>query len=182
MPVVESSTKLSDKSIAIPFKGKLFPLVVRYSPVISSRTLLKENNLEITISQSSAPGFNFSLIESQVENWLKAQARRSFCEEVEKQSQKYGFKYNDVSIKDTRSRWGSCSSRGNLNFNWRLVMAPDEILKYVVTHETAHLSHLNHSADFWQLVEQRFPGCQNAKNWLKIHGASLMNWKFQASS
>lgn len=172
-------TKLS-KSIAVPFRGKLLSLVVRYSPVISGRTMLKENNIEITLSQSAAANFNYSLIEPQIENWLKAQARRSFCEEVEKQSQAYGFKYKDVSIKDTRSRWGSCSARGNLNFNWRLVMAPDEILKYVVTHETAHLSHLNHSADFWQLVEKRFPGCQNAKNWLKLNGASLMNWKFKA--
>jgi len=178
--VAESSTKLSDKILSIPFKGKSLPIVVRYSPVISNRTFLRNDNIEITLAQSSAlKECSFDLIRPQIESWLKAQARRSFCEEVERQSHLFGFKYKEVSIKDTRSRWGSCSSKGNLNFNWRLVMAPDEILKYVVTHETAHLSHLDHSADFWQLVEKRFPGCQKAKNWLRMNGASLMNWKLQ---
>lgn len=173
-------TKLSDISTSVIFKGRPFRVIIRYSPVISSRTMLKNENLEVTLAQSAANSGNLShIVSSQIENWLRAQARRAFCEEVERQSRMFGFKYNDVSIKDTRSRWGSCSAKGNLNFNWRLVMAPEEILNYVVVHETAHLSHLDHSEDFWNLVGKRFPAYQNAKNWLRINGASLMNWNFQ---
>ncbi len=176
-------TKLSDNLNLVLFKGRPLKVSIRYSPVIPCRTMLKNEYLEVTLQQSASIKGNLkSQIAMQIENWLKAQARRSFCEEVERQSHIFGFKYNDVSIKDTRSRWGSCSAKGNLNFNWRLVMAPEEILNYVVVHETAHLSHLDHSEDFWNLVGKRFPAYQKAKNWLRMNGASLMNWKFQPSS
>ncbi len=118
-------------------------------------------------------------VTDQVNGWLKAQARRALCEEVEKQKALFGFAYKSVSVKDTRSRWGSCSARGNLNFSWRLIMAPENVLSYVVTHETAHLQHLDHSGDFWNLVKQRCPAFQTAKGWLKQNGASLMNWEFR---
>lgn len=173
-------TKLSDITLpeAIPFKGKLLSVKADRTPFSFSRVALRNDVLQLSLS--SLPENNLAIAEhiiAQIQAWLKSQARRAFCEEVEKQRQRFGFNYKAVAIKDTRSRWGSCSSQGNLNFSWRLIMAPDEILNYVVTHETAHLSYLNHSSDFWSLVRQRCPDFQNAKSWLQKHGASLMNWK-----
>ena len=78
-----------------------------------------------------------------------------------------------ISMRDTRSRWGSCSRAGNLNFSWRLVMAPENVLDYVVAHEVAHLRELNHSARFWTLVDTLCPDVKDARWWLRTHGAAL---------
>lgn len=174
-------TKLSEPKLpAIPFRGELLPARALFSPFASSRIFYRQNQLQISISALVAKDktLKFYLVQ-QVNAWLKAQARRAFCEEVECQKQQHGFAYKAVSLKDTRSRWGSCSSMGNLNFNWRLIMAPPSVLSYVVTHETAHLQHLNHSGDFWKLVSVRCPNYQHAKSWLQTNGASLMNWKLK---
>ena len=69
------------------------------------------------------------------------------------------FRYGDVRIKNQRTSWGSCSSKKNLNFNWRLVTLPPELCDYVILHELAHTVHLNHSADFWAFLERLAPGC-----------------------
>lgn len=83
-----------------------------------------------------------------------------------------------ISVRDTRSRWGSCSSTGNLNFSWRLVFAPREVMEYVVAHEVAHLRHMNHSQNFWNLVECLCPDYEVAKEWLRLHGKHL--YRFNA--
>lgn len=179
-PGAVSLTKLSEIELptGVPYRGNLLTLRASQTPFSFSRVTMRNDGLLLALS--SLPHNNHELaghIVAQINTWLKAQARRAFCEEVEKQKQKFGFVYNSVAIKDTRSRWGSCSGRGNLNFSWRLIMAPDDILNYVVTHETAHLSHLNHSSDFWDLVKQRCPNFLKAKSWLQNNGTSLMSWK-----
>lgn len=78
-----------------------------------------------------------------------------------------------VSIRDTRSRWGSCSSTGNISLSWRLVMAPPEVMNYVIIHELAHLRHMNHSEGFWRLVAQYCPDFRQSRNWLKVNAAKL---------
>lgn len=81
-----------------------------------------------------------------------------------------------ITIRTLKSRWGSCSSARDLSFSWRLIMAPDEVLTYVVAHEVAHLAQMNHSPAFWALVEQLHPHHQKPKHWLKAHGASLFRY------
>ncbi len=78
-----------------------------------------------------------------------------------------------ITIRDQKSRWGSCSSAGNLNFSWRLFLMPEEVLSYVVAHEVAHLRHLNHKKEFWDLTEKLFPEMERAKKWIKINGTSF---------
>lgn len=80
---------------------------------------------------------------------------------------------NRIAIRNQKTRWGSCSSKGNLNFNWRLLMAPKEILDYVVVHELCHLAYLNHSRQFWQMVACILPDCQKRRSWLKTNGMFL---------
>lgn len=75
--------------------------------------------------------------------------------------------FNGIRIKEQKSRWGSCSSKGNLNFNWRLVLMPQEVLDYVVVHELCHLRHMNHSREFWAYVEEIMPDYRRWKKWLK---------------
>jgi predicted metal-dependent hydrolase len=80
---------------------------------------------------------------------------------------------NRVAIRNQSTRWGSCSSKGNLNFNWKLVLAPPEALDYVVAHELCHLLEFSHSPNFWKLVEKAFPDYKFWKKWLKDHGKEL---------
>lgn len=75
--------------------------------------------------------------------------------------------FHDIQIKEQKSRWGSCSSKGNLNFNWRLVLMPQEVLDYVVVHELCHLRYMNHSKEFWAYVEEIMPDYMRWKKWLK---------------
>ncbi len=85
--------------------------------------------------------------------------------EIHNENNKYGI--NQVFIKGQRTRWGSCSSAGNLNFNWRLAMAPTEVIEYVVIHELCHRQEMNHSKEFWRLVQEKCPDFKNHKAWLK---------------
>lgn len=82
--------------------------------------------------------------------------------------------YHRITIRDQKTRWGSCSAKGTLSFNWRLMLAPPAILDYVVVHELCHLTHMNHSTAFWQAVAEVYPDYRTARKWLKDHGQELV--------
>ncbi|MBO5283494.1 MAG: M48 family metallopeptidase [Lachnospiraceae bacterium] len=84
-----------------------------------------------------------------------------------------GGSYTRITIRDQKTRWGSCSSTGTLSFNYRLMFAPPRVLDYVVVHELCHLTHMNHSRDFWDLVASVMPDYKQYKVWLKEHGQEL---------
>jgi predicted metal-dependent hydrolase len=88
-----------------------------------------------------------------------------------------GVSYTRLTLRDQRSRWGSCSSKGALSFNWRLVLAPHDVLDYVVVHEICHLAEHHHGPTFWQLVERRRPSYLDSKNWLDEHGWELLAYR-----
>jgi len=103
--------------------------------------------------------------------------RQRFAEIAKERIDKYSLQLKAVPckvvIKEQKTRWGSCSKKGNINLNWRLIMAPVEIIDYVVVHELCHLKVMNHSRDFWSLVESIQPNCQESRKWLKVNGDSL---------
>jgi predicted metal-dependent hydrolase len=88
-----------------------------------------------------------------------------------------GVSYRRITLRDQVSRWGSCSSKGALSFNWRLVLAPHDVLDYVVVHEVCHLVEHNHGPEFWQLVESRRPGYRDSKAWLDAHGWEILAYR-----
>ena len=90
-----------------------------------------------------------------------------------------GRQFRAISLRDTKSRWGSCTSDGRLMFSWRLAMAPPEILDYVAAHEVAHLLHMDHSPSFWAGVTRLMPDYQIHRNWLRTHGNELLAWSFR---
>ena len=92
---------------------------------------------------------------------------------IDEEAPAIGVEPARVQIRDQRSRWGSCSTRGTLSFNWRLVLAPFDVLDYVVVHELCHLREPNHSRRFWKLVEQRRPDWRAQRDWLHEHGPEL---------
>ena len=105
--------------------------------------------------------------------WYRQQARRVIEERVKWYATRFGLKYSAVRISSARTRWGSCSSRGSLSFTWRLVIAPLEVIDYVVAHELAHLRVRNHSPAFWREVESILPDYKVRQKWLKTNGKSL---------
>ena len=81
-----------------------------------------------------------------------------------------GDSYGSITVREQKTRWGSCSAKGNLNFNWKLVLMPEEILEYVVVHELAHRLQMNHSTEFWDEVEKILPDYRKRRQWLKENG------------
>ncbi len=105
--------------------------------------------------------------------FFRAAARLDFAERVDVHAKTLKVEPRSISIKDMRSRWGSCSSEGRLNFSWRLVCAPPFALDYVAAHEVAHLKEMNHSNRFWKQVERAMPDWQDARAWLQEKGSHL---------
>jgi predicted metal-dependent hydrolase len=103
-------------------------------------------------------------------DWLKAVARAELSAAVRKYAETMGVSFRRISIRDQRSRWGSCSASGDLSFSWRLILTPSYVLDYVAAHEVAHLRHMNHGPAFWRLVLSCCPDASRAKRWLKTHG------------
>ena len=108
-----------------------------------------------------------------VADYLKREARRDLEAAVARHAGALQLKPRRLSLRDTTSRWGSCSSTGALNFSWRLILAPPYVLDYLAAHEVAHLSHMNHSPLFWALARRLSPDVERAEVWLKAHGQSL---------
>jgi predicted metal-dependent hydrolase len=108
-----------------------------------------------------------------IEAWLKKQAETVIVDMAKKQSSKIGVKYSNLRIRSARTRWGSCSPTGNLNFNWKLIIAPLPVIEYVVIHELCHLKELNHSKAFWGLVQKYCPGWRAQRKWLRENEAAL---------
>lgn len=106
-------------------------------------------------------------------DWLVAEAKKDLVERSLHHAQKLDLKIGRITVRDQTSRWGSCSSTGNLSYSWRLILAPPAILDYVAAHEVAHLREMNHGPKFWALVEQTFPALAEAKEWLQIYGLDL---------
>ncbi|MWD27152.1 DUF45 domain-containing protein [Aquicoccus sp. SCR17] len=110
--------------------------------------------------------------------WLKARARDRLVEACDRHAARLGQGYDRITLRDTRSRWGSCSSTGGLSFSWRLIMAPPEILDYVAAHEVAHLAEMNHSPAFWRVVERLYGPHREARSWLRQEGPALHRYRF----
>lgn len=106
-------------------------------------------------------------------NWYKQQANKIIGERVKHYANFAGLSYKSIAITSAETRWGSCSSQKTLNFNWRLIMAPPEVIDYVVTHELAHLTEMNHSLAFWERVRKMYPLYRGHRTWLKRYGELL---------
>jgi len=108
-----------------------------------------------------------------VGDFLRAEAKKDLERAVLTHTRALGLPAKKIVLRDTRSRWGSCSSRGVLNFSWRLILAPGFVLDYLAAHEVAHLVEMNHSPRFWRVVDRLCPNVRRAKAWLDMYGTEL---------
>jgi len=115
---------------------------------------------------------------ARVKGFLKTLARDRLVAASDRYAAALGRRHGRITLRDTRSRWGSCSAQGDLMYSWRLIMAPPEVLHYVAAHEAAHLVEMNHSPAYWAVVERIYPGWGAQRAWLAQHGAELHRVRF----
>lgn len=147
-------------------QGKILYLggMLTVEPRHGARARVVKNKLIVNQGES---------VDKQVYNALKKQARLVIAEIIGELQYKMGVKVKSFRLKDNSTNWGSASGKGNLNFNWRVIMAPLEVLRYLVIHEMAHLRHMDHSDRFWNFVSQFDPEWEAHDRWLKDHGGVL---------
>lgn len=152
-----------------------------YILAVDSRIPYRGQELIVTVTAQLAPirlcGNRLSLnpvagcrLSQTVMAWYIDEAQRLLLPRVHDWATKGHLSVRQIKWSNARRRWGSCSSRGNLNLNWRLILLPPEVADYIVVHEIAHLRYLNHSPAFWHFVAQLMPHYQHAENWLQQHG------------
>lgn len=112
---------------------------------------------------------------------LKDLARERLVAASDKYAAGLGREFAKITLRDTRSRWGSCSHEGNLMYSWRLILAPPEVLDYVAAHEVAHLAHMDHSRAFWGAVARLCPGYEAPRLWLRREGMRLHGYRFSSN-
>lgn len=132
-----------------------------------------EQNKIVLLEGATVPFRDRQIVIDDVEKarkWLIKEARSEFLKKLALYSEILGVEYNRISVREQKTRWGSCSTGKNLNFNWKLIMMPEAVLDYVVVHELAHLIEMNHSEQFWQQVARACPEYKECRNWLKVNG------------
>ena len=155
-----------DLGVSIPFQGVLLDVQQGTAKTVS----VHDETLSVPKGRKA--------VGRQVEAFLKMQARERLIAASDLYSDALGRPYSKFTLRDTRSRWGSCTSAGGLMYSWRLIMAPEEVLNYVAAHEVAHLEQMNHSAKFWALVERLYGPYQAERRWFKQHGEKLHRYRF----
>ncbi|SNS33976.1 M48 family metallopeptidase [Antarctobacter heliothermus] len=115
---------------------------------------------------------------ARLKGWLRTRARDRLSEASDRYAARLGRGYTRLTLRDTRSRWGSCTHDGGLMYSWRLILGHPQVLDYVAAHEVAHLAHMNHSAAFWRQVEALYGDWRGPRKWLKEHGTELHRYRF----
>jgi len=150
----------------VPVAGRVLP--VRAGAV--RRGVLRDDAIEVPAARA--------MVGPRVKAALIGLARARLTEASARHAAGLDRTHGCITLRDTRSRWGSCSAAGNLMYSWRLAMAPPEVLDYVAAHEVAHLVEMNHSPAYWAVVARLMPGYAAPRRWLKTHGADLHRYRF----
>ncbi|MDU8927843.1 SprT family zinc-dependent metalloprotease [Alisedimentitalea sp. MJ-SS2] len=150
----------------LPFRGS----VLRVMPGTGRAVVLREGEIAV-------PG-KPERVAARLQGFVKETARARLAEASDRYAAALGRDYSRITLRDTRSRWGSCSAHGGLMYSWRLILAPDEVLDYVAAHEVAHLVEMNHSSRFWGHVEDLYGDYAAPRKWLRMNGAGLHRYRF----
>jgi len=152
----------------IPYLGRDLKLVKRENHSEVDSVTLEGDTLAVSHGL-----FKKGILELALEQWYRAEAARLINERADRLSSQMGIHCKRIVIRGQKTRWASCSHKKNLSFNWKLIMAPEPVIDYVVIHELAHLKEMNHSKRFWELVAQHCHGWREHKKWLRQHEANL---------
>ena len=153
----------------IPYLGVTLPVRVRVEPRRTRPGVGRRGGvLHVAVGESGE-----DVVRDAVIRWYRRRARIEVAERLDWATLRAGTTYSQLQIRDPASRWASCSSSGAMSFSWRLLLAPEPVLAYVVEHEVAHLELMDHSKRFWKLVESRCPDYREHERWLRSYGPGL---------
>ncbi|MDO6522006.1 SprT family zinc-dependent metalloprotease [Shimia thalassica] len=152
--------------VELPFEGR--PLLV---------TQGAGRKVDIAQGELRVPG-SPDRTAARLQGWLKEMARDRLTAASDRYAARLGKSYSRITMRDTRSRWGSCSSAGALMYSWRLILAPATVLEYVAAHEVAHLKEMNHSSAFWDTVDDIHGPCTEQRKWLRDNSEFLHRYRF----
>ncbi len=162
---------LMDMPGPVPFEdGAMIPVEHRMRTIRRTDDLFRGVWLTRSEIQVSGPP---ELLSFDVKKFLRDRARDTLRELAEEKSRIIRRRFRRIVVRDTSTRWGSCSPDGDLSFSWRVIMAPDYVLDYLVAHEVAHLAEMNHSHRFWDIVYQIADRADDGRDWLRDHGSTL---------
>ena len=174
--------RLKRLPLAVPFvPGSVLPLrglphILSHRPESRGRAWTEASEEQTTPILSICVAGDLPHFRRRVADYLKREAELDLSAAVQKYCDMIGVSGRKITLRDTRSRWGSCSHDGRLNFSWRLILSPDYVLDYLAAHEVAHLIHMDHSEKFWELTHQLCPNTDRAETWLKFHGSDLYRY------
>ena len=151
---------------AVPFRGRVH--TIEHRPGLRRRAWIEGDEPPVLCVSGL-----LAAVSETVATFFRHEARSDLAEATHRHALSVGRPVRGLTLRDTRSRWGSCTARGTLNFSWRLVLAPPHVLDYLAAHEVCHLVHMNHGAAFWALLERLAPRTAEAERWLKQNGARL---------
>ncbi|ACA53649.1 M48 family metallopeptidase [Clostridium botulinum] len=155
------------------YLGELYYLKIKEVKSLYFKLELDSNKFMVYINSGILKEKREVIIKDNLEKFYKEQAVKVLKERTDYYSNILKVAPKNIVIKNQKTLWGSCSSKGNINYNYKIVMAPLKILDYIVVHELCHLVHMNHSKDFWHLVESIIPDFKERRNWLKENGYKL---------
>lgn len=151
----------------ISLMGKEY--TINHCPQKRCGVMIEEDNIVVSGSKE--------FLHRRICDFIKKKAQEQLLKKSQTLANKIGCRVNHVSIKDTKSRWGSCSSLENINYNWRICLAPKYVINYLVAHEVSHLLHQDHSREFWQCVKKLCPDAAKGRLWLKNYGKELYRYE-----
>ncbi len=149
----------------IPVEGQIRRIAIGSG----RRVILTDETLFVPDSADTA---------SRLRSWLRTRARDHLAAASDHYAAQLGASYSRLTLRDTRSRWGSCSHKGGLMYSWRLILAPPDVLDYVAAHEVTHLLEMNHSPAFWSVVARLKPAYEEPRRWLRDNGSGLHRYRF----
>ncbi|HWF31379.1 MAG TPA: SprT family zinc-dependent metalloprotease [Solirubrobacteraceae bacterium] len=157
----EALARVAARAGTLPYLGDSLELVPQ-----RGRTRVHRKGAQLLVPDGDA--------RPAIERYYRRAAREEITPRLDRATQLAGSRYTNLSIRAQRTRWASCSAEGAMSFNWRLLLAPERVLEYVVWHEVCHLEILDHSPRFWKLLERRWPGWREDREWLRVNGATLV--------
>lgn len=173
LAIYQSSQPASEKEYvsgeAFPYLGRHYRLKVQAGELTATKLI--HGRITVTVPE---PQSQRHYIRKALENWYQRQAQKKIREKVERYRSVVGVETGVIRIKPFKSRWGSCTPYGDLEFNWLIVLAPNRVVDYVVIHELCHLIQHDHSPKFWKEIERVMPDYQECKEWLKENGHKLV--------
>ena len=157
----EALALIAARAGTVPYLGRGLQLVPQ-----QGRTRVHRHGERLLVPEGDA--------RAALERYYRRAARKEIAPRLDSAAALAGLSFKDLTIRGQRTRWASCSTTGRMSFNWRLLLAPERVLEYVVWHEVCHLEILDHSPRFWTLLERRWPGYREDRDWLSRHGATLV--------